>query len=171
MSRSLRLSFSLCVCVWCVRQQGRRIVTHGTNPKVSPIYVGNSRSGFAYTECSGSRPVVKCSGQAAAQHWVTHDAEPLQHVVTPQGRFDRPCGPFTCLRSTTAWIELERTISGWDVAPQARTAPNRLTPIAYAGGGTYVISRAAVAAMARHQCVRRVSRIECEGWSVKDPRG
>ena len=87
------------------------------------------------------------------------------------GPFSRPCGPYTCLRSTAAWRELERTIAGWDVSKEARAAPNRRIPITYATGGIYVVSRAAVVGLARHDCVRRVSGIECQGWSTKDPTG
>jgi hypothetical protein len=75
-------------------------------------------------------------------------------------------GPLTCLRSTDAWLNLEREIAGWDVRSDAREAPVRRARVTYARGGTYILSRAALHAAVRHRCVSRVASVRCRGWAT-----
>ena len=82
----------------------------------------------------------------------------------PPSRFQRPCGRTVSVRSTDDWIALEASISGWDVSVAARHEKTRKEAVAYGRGGTYILSKGALDAITRHNCVARVAAVKCSGY-------
>lgn len=146
--------------------------------KRTVVYAGNNLHTWLFQHCEGVRVKGKSS---CSDH-------------------GRPCGKLVCLRSTEQWKQLEQTIrpkppvsllgmsdasfggsAGSAAAGSAaaaafgaehlRASNRSRIAVGYAQGGTYVLSRGAISAMVRQECVQRVGRVPCAGWSRLDPTG
>jgi hypothetical protein len=144
------------------------------------IYAGNALRTYEYRRCEGvrvrGRSYCSSAGKPCGKLVCLRSTVQWQHLEASINPLRVP--DLHEMRVSRFWRADSPSASGPKSPHAARaafmleslSAANRSkSAVGYGHGGTYVLSRAAVVAMASKQCVRRVSSIQCYGWSSKEP--
>ena len=150
------------------------------DPKQVVIYAGNALRTYEYRRCEGvrvrGRSYCSSAGKPCGKLVCLRSTVQWQQLEASINPLRVP--DLHEMRVSTFWRADSPSASGPKSPHAARaafmleslSAANRSkSAVGYGHGGTYVLSRAAVVAMASKQCVRRVSSIQCYGWSSKEP--